>query len=154
MKVMTLRLNTWSEARIIADELDGWTFRGQRDAALSLGTTLQRASQPGQATSVLLTNIEQQIIEEFQWRAHHFLPDPPPLERPIEWIGLIQHLGGPTRLLDFTSSFYVAAFFAIEKASAECAIWGVNRYALFKSVGVLLGSALFPPSTTELAAEH
>jgi hypothetical protein len=139
MKAMTLRLNRWSEARILADELDGWTFRGQQDASWSLSTTLQRAGQQGQATSVLLTTIEQQIIEEFQRRAHHFLPDPPPVEHLIEWMALIQHFGGPTRLLDFTSSFYVAAFFAIERASAECAVWCVNRYALFKAVGPLLG---------------
>ncbi len=139
MNCVTLRLKTWREARILADELQGWIFRGQQDASWSLSTTLQRAGQQAQGTSLLLGKIEHQIIEEFQRRAHHFLIDAPPLENLIEWMALIQHFGGPTRLLDFTSSFYVAAFFAVEKASSECAIWGVNDHALFKAVGPLLG---------------
>jgi hypothetical protein len=139
MNVLTLRLNTWREARTLADELSGWRFRGQQDASWVLNTSLQRAGQQGQQTCFLLTKIEEQIIEEFQRRAHHFLPDPPQLESLIEWMAVIQHFGGPTRLLDFTSSFYVAAFFAVETASVECAIWCVDHYALYKAVGPFLG---------------
>jgi FRG domain len=139
MNALTLRLNTWSEARLLADELNGWIFRGQQDASWLLSTSLQRAGQQGQHTSALLSKLEEQAIEEFQRRAHHFLPVPPPVENVIEWMALIQHFGGPTRLLDFTSSFYVAAFFAVERASADCAIWCVNDYALYKAVGPLLG---------------
>src|SRR5258708_38779715 len=105
MNVLTLRLNTWREARILADELTGRRFRGQQDASWLLSTLLQRAGQQGQQTCLLLPKIEEQIIEEFQRRAHHYLPDPPPLESLIEWMAMIQHFGGPTRLLDFTSSF-------------------------------------------------
>jgi hypothetical protein len=135
MNVLTLRVNTWQEARILADELQGWTFRGQQDASWLLSSTLQRAEHQDGSTSVILTSIEQHLIEEFQRRAHHFLPDPPPLEDLIDWMALIQHFGGPTRLLDFTKSFYVAAFFAVERASTECAMWCVNHYALFKGLG-------------------
>ena len=138
MNVLTLRLKTWHEARLLADELAGWTFRGQQDASWVLSTALQRGVQ-GPLASVLLTKLEEQIIEEFQRRAHHFVPVPPPLDDLVEWMALIQHYGGPTRLLDFTSSFYVAAFFAVEKASTECAIWCVNSYALFKAAVSLLG---------------
>jgi hypothetical protein len=139
MNVLTLRLNGWPEARLLADELNGWIFRGQQDASWLLNTSLQRAGQQGQHTSLLLPKLEEQIMEEFQRRAHHFLPDPPPVGNLIEWMALIQHFGGPTRLQDFTSSFYIAAFFAIEKSSTEGAIWCVNHYALYKAVGPLLG---------------
>ena len=138
MNVLTLRIKSWRDARILADELSQWIFRGQQDASWTLSTALERAGQQGQETNFLLTQIENQITEEFQRRAHHFLSDAPPLENLIEWLALIQHFGGPTRLLDFTNSFYVAAFFAVETASSECAIWCVNHYALFKALGPLL----------------
>jgi hypothetical protein len=37
----------------------------------------------------------------------------------------MQHHGAPTRLLDFTWSPYVAAFFALQNASEEAAIWAI-----------------------------
>ena len=44
----------------------------------------------------------------------------------------MQHHGAPTRLLDFTYSIYIAAYFALENADPKadpdgsCAIWAVN----------------------------
>jgi hypothetical protein len=128
--VLTLRLNDWRDARVLADELHAWTFRGQEDASWALSTSLQRAALPGRG-SIMLTGAEEQIIEQFQRRAHHFLSDTPPPENLIDWMALIQHFGGTTRLLDFTKSFYVAAFFAVEKATKECAIWCIDHYELY-----------------------
>jgi hypothetical protein len=132
MNILTLRVNRWHDARSLADGFKGWRFRGQQDASWALSTTLQRVGH--EADPGLLTRHEQRIIEDFQRRAHHFVPDPPPLERLLEWTALMQHYGGPTRLIDFTTSFYVAAFFAVEKASTECAIWCVHRSALSRAL--------------------
>jgi hypothetical protein len=38
----------------------------------------------------------------------------------------MQHYGAPTRLLDFTYSFYVAAYFALEETEKDCAVWAIN----------------------------
>jgi hypothetical protein len=48
----------------------------------------------------------------------------------VEWLALMQHYGAPTRLLDFTESFWIALFFAFEEAEADCAVVALNRTSL------------------------
>lgn len=73
---------------------------------------------------------EAAIVREFMRRAHHYLSDVPEKENWIEWLALMQHHGAPTRLLDWTYSRHVAAYFALSHASrqpdADLAIWAVN----------------------------
>ena len=50
----------------------------------------------------------------------------------------MQHHGAPTRLLDFTYSLYVAAYFALETADSDCAVWALHgRWVLKQSVAAL-----------------
>lgn len=50
----------------------------------------------------------------------------------------MEHHGAPTRLLDFTYSIYVAAYFAIEAAEGDSAVWAVNGpWALQQSAALL-----------------
>jgi hypothetical protein len=131
MKILTLTINNWNDARAIANDLSQFIFRGQEDATWDLKTTIQR----GDLKLAQLNACEDQMIDVFRRRAHHFLHDPPPEGELLEWIALIQHFGGPTRLLDFTRSFYIAAFFAVEKTVKDSAIWCVNSSALLQSFG-------------------
>ena len=57
---------------------------------------------------------EERTLRIFKRKAHHFLDRTPAEEEEFEWLALMQHHGAPTRLLDFTWSPYVAAFFALE----------------------------------------
>jgi hypothetical protein len=57
-----------------------------------------------------------------------FLSQPPGEESWVEWLALLRHHGGPARLLDWTYSFFIAAFQAIEssKDGNDSAIWAME----------------------------
>ena len=138
-----LRPDSWETTRLLVRHMIGWGFRGQEDASWDLETALYRSARQYGLEMKLLGNRETWILKQFQRRAHHYIKDPPPAERKIEWLALIQHYGGPTRLLDFTHSFYVATFFALEKAVQDAAIWAVSLTGLEQALrqkGMLTGT--------------
>src|SRR5258708_4434671 len=70
---------------------------------------------------------------------HQYANHVPRKNSEIEWLSVMRHHGAPTRLLDFTYSIYVAAYFALETADMDCAVWAVNGpWALKESVGELI----------------
>lgn len=69
------------------------------------------------------------LLRQFKRRSHHYIQDPPRDSEVVEWLSLMQHYGAPTRLLDWTYSFYAAVFFALEGDStgiAECCVWAIS----------------------------
>ena len=121
------RVSSWSAA---SEELtyfgETWLFRGQRDAAWGLRCSLDRKR--GTTDPV---HAELSLKDAFSQRAHLYLPSAREPESMLEWCALIQHHGGPTRLIDFTRSAQVAAFFSLEEDSPAdtCAVWGIDEFA-------------------------
>jgi len=124
-KFLTVYAESVRSLQALSSLLNGWAFRGQSNSNWQLVPTLERAI--GNASLSNSVTIEHAIHRAFIRRAHHLLEHPPSYNDLFEWFSLIQHYGGPTRLLDFTRSFYVASFFAINPESKdESAVWAVN----------------------------
>jgi hypothetical protein len=58
---------------------------------------------------------------------------PPEPDDDFQWLALMQHHGAPTRLIDFTWSPYVAAFFALERTLTDGVVWAMNPGAIDSS---------------------
>jgi hypothetical protein len=102
-------------------------FRGQRDASWFLLSSLERAC-ARLRPDVTIEQAERHVLRKFQERAAEYYQSCPDNDDALGWFSLIQHHGGPTRLLDFSKSVHVAAFFALAEADGESAIWAVNSH--------------------------
>ena len=67
----------------------------------------------------------------FRRKAHVYLPDRTVLQDDLRCLAMMQHHGAPTRLLDFTKSPFVAAFFAFENAIDDAAVYALNTPRLW-----------------------
>lgn len=102
-----------------------YLFRGQSDRLWHLRPSLIRHLRK-EASSKEALSIEAHCVKEFRSQAflhipNSFLTRGLPL---LEWLSMMQHHNCPTRLLDWTESPFVAAYFAAERDSdRDGAIW-------------------------------
>lgn len=117
-------ITDWTQIHGLARR--GWLYRGQRSAAWPLQTSLERCCDRQRVSDVERPRIEHELLREFRRTYHQYATHVPQASSAIEWMSLMQHHGAPTRLLDFTYSIYVAAYFAIEAADGDAAVWACN----------------------------
>ncbi|MCX5825129.1 MAG: FRG domain-containing protein [Deltaproteobacteria bacterium] len=131
-------VDSWNDVLLLCDQIthksSNWAFRGQSDEGWKLSTKFEREAEKYQCDSYWFKNREKIILQDFQRNAHHYVQNLPDSENYIEWLSLLQHYGGPTRLLDFTYSYYLAAFFAVETSDINSAIWAVNINQLIEQL--------------------
>jgi hypothetical protein len=127
LNAVSVRIDCIEKLIAVGERLGGWVFRGHGSKKWRLETTLERAAARWGVKRTALREREKTLINSFQRRAHHYINDPPETKHLTEWAALLQHYGGPTRFLDVTRSYLVAAFFAVEKAEDDGIVWAFNQ---------------------------
>jgi hypothetical protein len=112
-----------------------WMFRGQTNLEWRLEPSLLRIFKNQGLTPQKLVAIESDLRVAFYREAHRFL-DPQcftiPPENVWQWWAMMRHYGAPTRILDWSSSPYVALYFAVESNwENDGTVWCVKG----KSIG-------------------
>lgn len=130
-----IRLQSWEEyLSIISDSpYQHWAFRGQRDASAPLFSAISRYLMTFDVDPRAWAEQEGRILRIFKRKAVHFLDHVPKRNEDFEWLALMQDHGAPTRLLDFSWSPYVAAFFALHNTTHEGVIWACNPVEIEKA---------------------
>lgn len=135
----TYRVDGWQDFTQYLDRFpqrvapfeSAYQFRGQSDADWPLRPSLLRVLTTRDSARII--KLEKMAIAEFRVHAHLYLPSRivGRADDGAGWWTLMQHYGAPTRLLDWTNSPYVAAYFAVENHwDLDGAVWLFNCFVL------------------------
>lgn len=150
-RMITLKIENWDEFYRLASwflkDEGQWVFRGQTKAEWELKTTLERASNKRKSKSKVKNQFR--TLDDFLHSHTHSneaeqigtfkaltLWDHYMGERLLPYLAAMQHYGFPTRLLDFTHSLFIAAYFAFEnmRSRGDRAIWAIRLDPLWEYV--------------------
>ena len=127
-----ISIQTWEQFIGLISQFDGWVFRGQEDANWSLDSSLSRYLAQYIPDAREWPIREERALRIFRRKAHNFLDDPTVLDDDLRCLALMQHHGARTRMLDFTKSPFVAAFFALCDAKNDCAVFALDTPKLWR----------------------
>jgi hypothetical protein len=120
-------LTTWKQIVDLEDSFGKtWMFRGHSDD-WALASTLHRVCDRFGKAYADAFSIEYALRRAFS-RAYVGNDEVRVREDPMYSIAKMQHYGAPTRLLDWTYSFFIALYFAMEGAAVgrDAFIWAMN----------------------------
>ena len=107
-------------------------FRGQGWYG-DLKTSIERAFDEFEIYGNDRRDREKQLIRSFQRKAPYHLKGVgvPAPNKTLEWLSLMQHHEAPTRLLDWTYSFYIALYNAVSKETEKAESRGQYKCELW-----------------------
>jgi hypothetical protein len=149
--VLSERAQSWDGfLRWIHTGQGPWYYRGQRASEWPLTTFLDRSVFRRTETGTYHLNrelVERDLVLRFQQQAHQYLPHLPKEDDWCSWFALMQHYGTPTRLIDWTTSPYVALYFALEQKPERksCAVWALDKSWLERRAATLLNNQQLAP---------
>ena len=91
---------------------NNFVFRGQSDAAWGLQSTLERTL-GGTWNAQSARKFEDYSLDVFKSKYHIYSGTEHLPKSKLSWLSVMQHYGVPTRLIDFTTSPYIALYFAL-----------------------------------------
>ena len=128
IEIATARIRTPKELVQAGEALANSWFRGQGNYDWGLESTIERdASIFGVPREAILER-EEIMFNLFKQSAHLYSNSSNLPTTEFEWHALIRHYGGPSRLLDITSSYLVAAYFALNDSqpNRDAALWAFS----------------------------
>ena len=128
-----IHIANWNEFVQLTSEYNGWAFRGLPDADWQLRSSLSRYLHSFVPDQSSWRQREERALRIFRRKAHNYLPDAAVLVDDIRCLALMQHHGAPTRMLDFTKSPFVAAFFALYRTIKSSAVFALDTPTLWRA---------------------
>lgn len=130
-KIGRITVDSLDTFKVVAETFGAelFVFRGHGATGWKLESTIERLAERYGVKREYLLDREGHLFTQFIERAHHHEQNVPDVKNTLEWAALIQHYSGPTRLLDVTESYWIAAFFAVEKPEKDTAseIWAFRK---------------------------
>ncbi|MBN1621799.1 MAG: FRG domain-containing protein [Endomicrobiales bacterium] len=130
-----------------------WVFRGIRNDSYKLKSTLDRWIENINDQNINNPHkiikpkdrwkYEAELLYQFKRRAHFYIKrsELPKPEEFLEWFSLMRHYGCPSRMVDFTYSFYVALYSSVfEEGKTNACIFGIDRKWLVGKCDKLTGN--------------
>jgi hypothetical protein len=105
-----------------------WIFRAERPDQ-NLKTNLEEKFGLNGIRDKDKMGEERELIRRFQRKSALYLEREPDKDDILEWLAIMRHHGAPTRLLDWTYSFYVALYFALNQ-NEQGVVWALNFWPI------------------------
>lgn len=128
-----VHIANWNEFVSLTSECNGWAFRGLPDADWQMRSSLSRYLHSFVPDKTTWRQREERALRIFRRKAHIYLNDASVLVDDIRCLALMQHHGAPTRMLDFTKSPFVAAFFALYRTTRRSAVFALDTPTLWRA---------------------
>ena len=125
------RIENWDELlKFYKKEISKsqWMFRAEKTSFHPLETSLDKAFNDCEITEKK-SEVERKLIRLFKRRYRLHVDSKMIAQNNLEIISLMQHYGAPTRALDWTYSFFVAVYFAVNRHSDkdDGVVWCLDK---------------------------